>query len=776
MTRLTSNITRIVYRVEDKEPATIDSILVSKSFSPESHVKPNWECDLEGNLNFLDESGKVILREVGHELIEKDVYECMIDGKPIIETKQTANGEVNYVANARREVTGTAYEGKLTFEIGEEEALYGLGQHEDGIYDYHGKKEYLYQHNMKISIPFILSSKNYGILIDTETAMIFEGSERTMSFILDTTHELAYYVITGQDFDEIMASLRELTGNAVMLPRWAFGYIQSKERYETSDELIKTAKEFKTRDIPLDCLVQDWLTWRENLWGEKKVDKKRYPDLKGLISTLHNENVHLVASVWPYMAEGGDNYQEFKEADLLLPNSLVYDAFNEEARKLYWKQCNEEWFSSGVDAWWCDSTEPFSDPDWNGPSKREEEVRYNLIIEESKKSIDWCRLNTYGLLHAKGIYENWRHTTEEKRVTNLTRSTYIGGQQYGVICWSGDISAKWSVLRKQVTEGIKYTMSGLPYWSVDIGGFFTVKDKWENRGCNSSGNPNPLWFWNGDYNDGVNDLGYRELYVRWLQYGTFLPVFRSHGTDTPREPWRFGNPGEPFYDTILKFIKLRYRLMPYIYGLAAEVVYQKGTMLRSLMFDFAKDEKVKTISDSFMLGKGLLVCPVTEPMYYDVNSTPINDKPREREVYLPKGTKWYDFWTNELFEGGQHISYQTPLELIPVFAKAGSIIPFSEPMMYADEKKGEIAEIAIYTGADGSFTLYNDEGDNYSYEKGNYSAILVSYCEATKTIQFEEAKGNYPYQKHFKIKVISNESTSQIIETDYYGKELVINL
>ncbi|MDF2879429.1 MAG: hypothetical protein K0S30_2525, partial [Clostridia bacterium] len=300
--------------------------------------------------------------------------------------------------------------------------------------------------------------------------------------------------------------------------------------------------------------------------------------------------------------------------------------------------------------------------------------------------------------------------------------------------------------------------------------------KWENRGCNSHTNTKPIWFWDGDYNEGVNDLGYRELYVRWLQYGTFLPMFRSHGTDTPREPWNFGKPGDIFYDTILRFIRLRYQLLPYIYSMAAEVNQNHTTMLRSLMFDFAGDEKVKELSDSFMFGKSLLVCPVTEPMYYEANSVPLLDTDKIRNVYLPKGTNWYDFWTHTVYKGGQTLKYEVTLEMIPLFVKAGSIIPISEPLTYTDEKKGEVSEIIIYSGADGEFTLYNDEGDNYSYEKDNFSMIQLTYKDTEKTLTFGEAAGRFKYQENFKIKVIGGDRASDSIEFTYKGKAVTISL
>lgn len=767
------SITRVVYSFEKESPAS--SALISESFKPQNQLVTARHSSSDNCISFKNKHGDVVLRETYRSLTEKEVYRYIIDGEPIIKRKQTANGEVEYIENAREEPAGTSYEGRIVFSITENEGLYGLGQHEDGVYNYYGRTEYLYQNNMKISIPFILSTRNYGILLDTESAVIFDSKQGEITFTIDTTREISYYVITGGSLDEIIRDLRLLTGSSPMLPRWAFGYIQSKERYHSSEELVDTVRRFRQCGIPIDCIVQDWLSWGDGLWGEKRADKTRFPDLKGLVDTLHDQNTKLMVSIWPNMAKESSNCSEMNEKGMLLPNSTTYDAFSEEARDVYWKQCEEEWFSAGIDAWWCDNAEPFSDADWNGETRRPEEARYQLIVDESKKSMDWTRLNSYGLYHSRGIYENWRRSNHEKRVVNLTRSSYISGQRYGAIAWSGDISAKWSVLRKQITEGIKFSMSGMPYWTLDIGAFFTVKDKWENRGCNSSGNTNRLWFWDGDFNDGVKDLGYRELYVRWLQYGTFLPVFRSHGTDTPREPWNFGEPGSIFYESIVKFIKLRYQLMPYIYSMGAEACRNHTVMIRSLLFDFAKDDKVREISDCYMFGKSLLVCPVTEPMYYEVNSIPLPETEKTKRVYLPDGTGWYDFWTNTFHTGGQTVLCDAPLDIIPLFVRAGSIIPLSEPITYADEKKGEVSEILVYSGADGVFTLYNDSGDGYAYENGCFSEIPLRYQEHDRIFTFGKASGSFHYQENFRIKLIGC-GQPKTIEVSYQGEEKNIKL
>ena len=768
------NILWVVYNHSAEPPKP--GVLVADDFVPDAASGDfGVQADGEG-LAFINRHGEILLRETEHELTPKEVYRYEIDGEPILRHKSTANGEVAYIENAHSVPDGHAYQGRVVFQTSVDERLYGLGQHENGVYNYNGQVEYLYQTNMKITIPFLLSSKNYGILMDTETAMIFDGTDGKMSFTLDTVNEISYYVIFGENFDDIIASLRALTGRATLLPRWMFGYVQSKERYRTSEELTDTVAQFRASDIPLDCIVQDWYTWEKGLWGEKHADPSRYPDVKALLNNLHAQHARLMVSVWPNMAAGGDNYRVFQEAGLLLPNSAVYNAFDETARALYWKQCDEQWFSAGVDAWWCDNAEPFSDADWNGPTKRPEELRSQLIVADSQKSMDWTRLNTYGLFHSKGIYENWRRQNSEKRVANLSRSTYASGQRYGVIAWSGDLSAKWSVLKNQIVEGIKFSMSGAPYWTLDIGGFFTVKDQYENRGCESAGTETPLWFWNGDYNGGGSDLGYRELYVRWLQYATFLPIFRAHGTDTPREPWRFGKSGEPFYDAILAFMQLRYRLLPYIYSTAASVYLRHGTMLRSLMFDFAGDPHVPDISDSYLFGKALLVCPVTEPMYYGPQSAPLHHTEKTRTVYLPQPALWVDFWTNQTFQGGTTIICDAPLHRMPLFVKAGSILPLSQPIEYTEERQGEVAELLVYDGMDGAFSLYQDEGDGYAYETGNYALLDLRYDNMEKTLHFARAQGKYPYQRHFTVKLIADGQVGQAIPVTYAGEEMEVRV
>ncbi len=679
------------------------------------------------------ETGNVCLREDGKELTPVDLIKYVRDEDSVVNKVKTVDGERQFVGNLKPVVDRTAYRARLHFAWKPGEAIYGLGQGEEGVFNYRGHNQYLYQHNMRIPIPFFLSSEGYGIFFDCCSLMTFNDDQNGSYLFLDAVDQLDYYVIVGKNFDEIISGFRSLTGKAAMLPKWAFGYIQSKEAYRTQEELVDTVREYRKRNVPIDCIVQDWNYWEANKWGQKTPDHKRYPDLKEAVGRIHGMNAHAMISIWPNMGAESEDWKEFSDKGFLLGDNSTYDAFHEEARKLYWKQLEKELYPDGFDAWWCDSTEPFAGPDWNGETKREPWERYLLVGGEHKKFLDPEVANSYPLVHTKGIYENQRSASDKKRVTILTRSGYPSQQKYGSILWSGDISATWKSLRTQIAEGLSFCMSGMPYWTLDIGAFFTVGSEWKNRGCGSNQNPNPLWFWKGDYNKGVGDLGYRELYVRWLEYGAFLPVFRSHGTDTPREIWNFGEKGEIFYDAIEKFIKLRYSLMPYIYSLAGATTQNDYTMMRSLMFDFADDPNVKNVSDEFMFGNALLVCPVTKPMYYGKESKPL-DVPKVRECYLPSGADWTDYWSGEQFRGGQTVTVPAPLDRIPLFVRSGSVIPMAHGLQYADQNTEKPMILKIYPGADSSFLLYEDSGDGYGYEKGEYSTIRLDWCEKKQRV------------------------------------------
>lgn len=726
---------KVVFRVEDEDK--ILKIRTSK-ICLEVVKETGIMCWKE------EDTGRVFLQEAGKNLLEVDVVKYTTGGEePVINRVRTVDGERNFIQNLKPEKVKTAYRGQLKFSFQDDEGIFGLGQGEEGIYNYRGHVQYLYQHNMRIPMPIFLSTRRYGILVDCSSLMTFNDDERGSYFFLDTVDQMDYYFLTGENFDEIIGGIRELTGRSIMLPRWAYGYIQSKEQYYSADELVEIAEHYRELQVPLDCVVQDWNSWEPGNWGEKILDEKRYGNMKECAEKLEELHVHSMVSVWPNMNTGGKNHTEFFEKGHMLNDYSTYNALNEEARELYWKQAKEGLFDQGFDSWWCDSTEPFSGPDWNGEVKREPWERYLLVGDEHKKYLDADKANIFALMHAKGIYENQRKTTEEKRVLNLTRSGYVSGSQYGAVLWSGDIYASWDVMKKQIAEGLNVGMSGYPYWTLDIGGFFTVGEKWQNRGCGCNTDPSPKWFWCGTYDEGIHDKGYCELYTRWLQFGCFLPMFRSHGTDTPREIWNFGEKGTMFYDAIEKFINLRYMLMPYIYSLAGDVWKNHGTMMRSLLFDFMEDKRVWEIGDEFMFGPSLLICPVTGPMYYEAGNKKI-DEPKTRTCYLPAGCGWYDFWTNEYYSGGQEVTVDAPIDRMPIFVKAGSIIPVTEGMQYADDKPANGITYRVYPGADSAFMLYEDEGNNYNFEKGVYALTRVKWCDHSRELKIEEPEGDYP--------------------------------
>lgn len=659
-----------------------------------------------------------------------DVVVSNFEDAILDEDPDKADGLRMRVENVRQVVARQAYHTKLEFEWAQDEALYGLGSHEEGVMNLRGQQQYLYQQNMKVVIPMLVSTRGYGILLDSYSLMEFHDDAFGSFLWTDVDDELDYYLLYGPEFDEIVHQLRHLTGQAPLLPKWAFGYVQSKEHYASQQELLEVVREYRARGLPLDCIVQDWKHWTGNLWGQKSFDPERYPNPQQMVEDLHKLHAKLMVSVWPTMRGGGANWSELHEQGFLLGDQATYDAFNPAARACYWKQANEGLFSNGVDAWWCDCTEPFQ-ADWKGAVRPSPQEQMRIDTTEAKTYLDPEFINAYSLLHSQGMYEGQRAVTQDKRVVNLTRSAYAGQQRYGTIAWSGDIAANWETLCRQIPAGLNFCATGLPYWTLDIGAFF-VKNKPE------------LWFWSGDYDAGIEDLGYRELYVRWFQYGACLPMFRAHGTDTPREIWRFGKPGELIYDTLVKYLCLRYRLLPYIYSLAGQVTHNDYTMLRALAFDFRHDPKTFDIQDEYMFGPAFLVCPVTTPMYYAANSTPITRVEKTRPVYLPSGCNWYDFWTGQRYTGGQTIVADAPLETLPLYVRAGSIIPIGPNIQFTGDQPDAPVVLWVHPGQDGHFALYEDEGDNYNYEQGSFATIQIFWDENARQLILDKREGSYP--------------------------------
>lgn len=723
---------------------------------------------------YYDSQGHLLTREPdrgGKTLDPVDVWVSVFDESAPVESRENADGIRSDARTFSQVVDRKAYHTKLEFEWAEDEALYGLGSHEEGMFNLRGQHQYLYQQNMKVVVPALVSTRGYGIVMDSYSLMTFHDDAFGSYLWSDVDDELDYYFVYGPEFDQIIHEIRALTGHSPMLPKWAFGYVQSKERYVTQDELVNVVREYRDRQLPLDCIVLDWKSWTGNLWGQKTLDPERFPNPNQMTADLHALNAHLMVSIWPTMRPGGANWQEMKEQGHLLGNQATYNAFSAAARACYWKQANQGLFARGVDAWWCDCTEPF-EADWKGAVKPEPEERLRINTGEAKRYLDPEFINAYSLLHSQGIYEGQRQVTHEKRVVNLTRSAYLGQQRFATVTWSGDTAACWDTLRRQIADGLNFCAAGMPYWTTDIGAFF-VKRKPE------------MWFWNGDFNEGVDDLGYRELYVRWFQYGSFLPMFRAHGTDTPREIWRFGEPGEPFYEALASTLKLRYRLLPYIYSLAGWVTQHDYTMMRALPFDFRSDPATYEISDQYMFGPALLVNPITWPMLYQAGSQPLKDIPATRPVYLPAGTTWYGFWDGEKYAGGQTVQADAPLDRLPLFVRAGSILPMGPVRQHVNDLPEAPVELHIFPGQDGAFELYDDEGDRYNYENGAFTTIHIQWQEDARQLIIGAIRGQYPgmpEQRSFEIilhgdgsRHAGSGSISQSQQVLYRGQPLVIN-
>ncbi len=693
-----------------------------------------------GSCQYYDEKDNCLLKEREQDcrtLEEFSVYRLVAGAGIQTEKIQTPDGIKEVVREALREKDKSLYHTRLYLEWQDEEALYGLGQHEEGILNLRGHMLYLHQSNRKIAIPYMVSSLGYGILVNTNSPMIFSDTEFGSYLYTEADEEQDYYVVNGGSMEGAVRGYRQLTGKAALLPKWAFGYIQSQERYETAEEICNVAEEYRKRNIGLDGIVLDWCSWPDGMWGQKSFDTNRFSNPLQMTEILHEKDVHFMISIWPNMDENCENYKEMKQKGQILPGSSIYNAMSEEGRKVYWKQAYEGLYQYGVDGWWCDSSEPLT-PEWSHRERVEPSVQYAEYCRQTADTLSLEEGNAYALYHAQALYEGQRgadiFNTLQKRVINLTRSAWTGQQRYGTILWSGDTAASWETLRKQITAGISFCASGLPYWTADIGAFF-VKN-------------GDLWYWKGDYNDTTKDAGYRELFVRWFQWGAFLPIFRGHGTDCRRELWMFGIEnsdaggfGDRFYQALLEMNSLRYKLMPYIYSQAGRVWLEDGSMMKPLAFDFSKDTKVFNIEDQYLFGDSLMICPITKAMYFEVGSKPLQRSSYTRSVYLPAGCGWYDYWTHAFYEGGQMIETEAPLEKIPIFVKVGSILPLTQVKDRVQVQ--EEIHWQVFGGRDGQFTLYQDAGDGYGYENGEYECTCFYWSD--KERKLTDDKGNeYP--------------------------------
>lgn len=679
-------------------------------------------------------------------------FECIVEEKVTYDestkrTVETADGKKEVMDVLLRDTIGHTWRLSNHFVFQQGEALYGLGSHMEDYLNLRGKTLYLCQHNLKAMVPVINSTAGYGLLFDAGCSMLFtdEGSDSYVE--LEAAKEIDYYMMKGKTMDRVIAQYRLLTGDVPMLPQYMFGYIQSKERYRSSDELMQTVAEYRRRQVPLDVIVQDWNYWPQG-WGYLKMDPRYYPDRKLLADSIHAMKARLMVSIWPnpsYCPQADD----FQQRGFMLSHS-VYDAFSTQARRHYWDYVNNEFFSQGFDAWWCDCTEPL-DADWgrqpDGYGWNNHKERWQANTRLLSDVLGAERAAVFSLNHSRGLYENQRLTTEEKRVVNLTRSSFAGQQRYATISWNGDTHASWKSFAQQIPAGLNFMATGCNYWTVDAGAFFTRKD--------------PRWFYAGEFPEGVNDPAYREFYTRMLQFATFLPLLRSHGTDTPREIWNFGKEGEPFYDAILKTIQLRYQLLPYIYSLADRVTHNHYTMTRLLAFDFAFDPEVLDLKDEFMFGPSLLVCPVTSP------------NAQQRSVYLPQATKWFNFWTGKVYDGGQRIMADATIDHLPLFVRAGSILPMGPVVQYTEEAKGKLIDLHIYPSRNAQFTLYADEGDSYRYEQGECLRIRLTWDDSRHMLTIGQREGCYrgmPQKQTFRIILHRSDGTTAQRNVKYTGK------
>ena len=766
----------------------------------------------------------------------------------------------------------TSVEGKDAFSVrtmftsSDDESFYGLGQQQSGEFDHKGRSEELYQYNTKVSVPFVVSTKGYGILFDAyslsrwgnpepykqlgeiftlydkdgvegaltgtykttdgnvlsrrEDSLYFENEfviknlpqiplsgsevvyegyiqapetadyhfiqyyagfqetniggeeamsrlwrpawnpnskkftvhltkgektpvrivwnpdgnvsymglrvatlqpaeeEKSLSFWSEFEPGADFYFIAGEDYDGVIRGYRTLTGKAQVMPKWALGFWQSRERYSTQDELVGTLAEMRRRHIPVDNIVQDWQYWKEDQWGSHQFDPERYPDPEKMLDDVHGMNARFMISVWPKFYTNTDNYQELKASgyaythaedaglvDWLGHKQTFYDAYSEGGRQMFWRQMDKNLYSKygrKIDAWWMDASEP---------NLRDclpmDYFKWLLTPNALGSSTEY--LNAYALVNADAIYNGQRKIDPDKRVFLLTRNGFAGLQRYSTATWSGDIGTSWIDMRMQMPAGLNYSMSGIPFWGMDIGGFSVM----------------------GKFYDEANQEEWRELQTRWHQFGTFVPLFRTHGQWPQRELWNIAPEGSPAYESILWYMRLRYRLMPYLYSLAGAVHFGDYTLMRGLPMDFPDDPKVRDLSDQWMFGPALMPCPVYE---YQA---------RSREVYFPEGG-WYDIYTGEYIQGSQTQVVPAPYERIPLFARAGSIIPFGPEIEWSGEKPADDICLYVYSGADVDFTLYEDDGLTYGYEKGKFSTIPISWDEASGTLTIGARQGTFP--------------------------------
>ena len=725
-----------------------EQVNVIKKGNTTSSKELTVKQDAQGNLTFLTAKGKVLLREKSCDVKEA----------------------------------------RQTFTLDKDEAIYGLGTIQNGKMNRRGEKKRMEQSNLEDFQNVLQSIKGYGIYWENYSPTLFEDNAEGMTFDAEVGDGVDYYFMYGGSADGVIAQMRYLSGDVPMFPLWTYGFWQSKERYKSAAETESIVDQYRALNVPLDGIIQDWQYWGSNyLWNAMDFLAEDFSNGKQMIQNVHRKHAHFMISIWASFGPMTQQFRELNEKGLLMPFETwpqsgishvwppvmkypsgvkVYDAFHPAARAIYWKYL-KTLYDYGTDAWWMDST----DPDFFNP--RESDYAHKVYGGTWRS-----QRNAFPLETVRGIYQSQRKDYGEKRVFIMTRSSYAGQQHYGSNMWSGDVNSSWDMLRKQVPAGLSYSLTGNPNFNTDIGGFFC--GSYNTRGGGSAPR-NPQ---------------FQELYVRWMQYGLFCPVFRSHGADAPREIWQFGKKGEPVYDAIEKQIRLRYRLIPYLYSTAWQVTSNNDSYMRPLFSDFANDKKVWNLTDEFMFGRNILAAPIVNPQYTEekiIRTDAMTGWNRQNATdgsnngaidftatktatkYLPKGATWYDFWTGKYYAGGQDVTLETSLDRVPMFVRAGSILPLGPEMQYVGEKAWDNLDLRIYPGANGSFTLYEDEGDNYNYEKGQYATITFQWNDKARTLTIGERKGSYPgmLQKR-QFTIVTPNGKQKVIE--YNGQKMQVSI
>jgi alpha-D-xyloside xylohydrolase len=684
----TDSIIRVRYSATSAIPKEPDYVVIKKEWSAtqwssESNDEfvtlstPKLKVTIarkDGGITYFDREGKKLFNEASRKL-----------------TATRVNNEDTYRAESFINIYGSP------------EGLYGLGQHQAGVWNYRGESVDISEDNSNISVPMLVSSKGYGVFWNNASRSRFNNRFANYLYISSEVADvLDYYFLYGPELDQVVAGYRELTGDVPLFGKWAYGFWQCKNRYKSQDEILGVASKYRELHIPVDNIVQDWFWW--NRKGEH-VFNKSYPDPKAMVDELHNEHFHLMISVWPFFEPGSAVYDEmdkrgwfidkfkFAKPPFHTDGMAVYDATNPDARKYYWALMNKGLFSIGIDAWWLDTTEPETEG-----QEENIQLHHKLAIGSGDRYV-----NLFPLMTTGAVYDGQRGTSNQKRVFILSRSAFAGSQRNAVTAWSGDINSDFLSLRRQIPAGLNYSLSGLPYWTTDIGGFV-------------SGDP--------------DDPAYRELFIRWFEYGTFCPIFRVHGTrkTDQNELWSYGPDAQKI---LVNFDRLRYRLLPYIYSLAWKTTSSDYTLMRPLVMDFRDDVRAENVGDQFMFGTAFLVNPVTEP------------QAATRNIYLPH-VRWFDFWTGASTDGGRMLEAAAPLDHIPLYVRAGSIVPMGPDEEWSNQKPEDPIELRIYSGADADFILYEDENDTYNYEKGIYATIPLHWDDAKQVLTIGERKGHFP--------------------------------